>query len=358
MILNKNELFHKDLNLNGQVKLYIGKNKEQLQIIKNILNDYISFLNKQKEKQLLGLDFEFNKGTIAMAQLNLDKFTVNRQDRQDRHEIILLFDPTDKFITETFRKVVIHKNIWLILHGAESLDLPYLTKQLVKKPKDLVKMFQNLIDTKYLCDYILQEKEGRCKINFFLEQEGIISKEFLEDMLKNEKKMGPIYLVHVDIKNLKPSLLMYSAYDVIFLPELIRKVKLYVPFIEIVRITQINYMMKYNLLKKYDETKNIIGLVNNSYFPKLPQQNNKLTDIIPPIIEMAQSTQLEKLKLIPGFKKIIELIEKSFLYPIFINKVNLILINDKGKNIKPLELPKELEHIFKDLQENVTNMIN
>ena len=74
MILNKNELFHKDLDLKGDVKIYVGKNKKELENIKNILEKYIDFLNKQKEKQLLALDFEFNKGTIAMAQLNLDKF--------------------------------------------------------------------------------------------------------------------------------------------------------------------------------------------------------------------------------------------------------------------------------------------
>lgn len=351
MILNKNNIFHKNLELNGQVKIYVGKNKIELENIKNIIEKYIDFLNKQKEKQLLALDFEFNKGTIAMAQLNLDKFKIEHQD------IILLFDPTDKFITNTFRKLIIHKNIWLILHGAESLDLPYLIKQLIQKPTDMVKMFKNFIDTKYLCDYILLDKDGRCKINYFIQQENIISKEFLDEMMLNEKNMGPIYLVHVDVKNLKPSLLLYSAYDVIFLPELIRKIKVYVPFIEIIRITQINYMMKYNLLKQYVETKNIIALINNSYFSKLPKNKNKLIDIIPPLIHMAQNTQLKKLKLIPGFKKIIELIEKSFIYPIFLKNDNLILINHKGKNIKPLEIPQELKYIFIQLQKNITKLI-
>ena len=191
MIMDKNKLFNNKLNITGKIKLYVGKNKKELTIIKNILKEYIDFLNLQKDKQILALDFEFNKGTIAMAQLNLDKFQIDNMD------VILLFDPTDKFITDFFRQIVIHENIWLILHGAESLDLPYLTKQLIKKPKDMVKMFKNFIDTKHLCDYTLIGNEGRCKINYFLQQQGIISKTFLEEMLQNEKKMGPIYLVHV-----------------------------------------------------------------------------------------------------------------------------------------------------------------
>ena len=352
MILNKEDLFHTDLKLKGKIKLYIGKNKNQLEIIKNILKQYIKFLDKQNKKQLLGIDFEFNKGTIAMAQLNLDYFQIDNMD------VVLLFDPTDKFITQTFRKLMIHKNIWIILHGGESLDIPYMTKQLLKKPKDMVKLFKNLIDTKYICEYTLLNKQGRCKNNYFLQQEGIISKTFLDKMMENENKMGPVYLIHVDVKNLQPLFLMYSAYDVIFLPELIRKLKKNTPLIQITRISQINFMLKYNLLKNYSLTKDIIGLINNSYFSKLPEQNNRLIDIIPPLIEMAQSKELEKLKLIQGFKKIIELIEKSFLYPLFIKNSNLILINDKGKNIKPLELPDELQPIFKDLQDNIKTMIN
>jgi len=351
MILEKDKLFHHDLKLKGKIKLYVGKNKEKLLQIKDILQQYLVFLNKQEEKQILALDFEFNKGTIAMAQLNLDYFKIDSQD------VILLFDPTDKLITETFKKVVIHQNIWLILHGAESLDLPYLTRQLIKKPKDMVKMFQNFVDTKHLCDYTLIDKEeGRCKINYLLQQQGIITKEFLDIMLKNEKKMGPIYLVHVDISKLKESLLLYSAYDVIFLPELIRKLIKDIPFIQIVRFTQINYMMKYNLLKQFNQTKNIISSINNSYFKKLPQQNNRLIDVIPPLIEMAQSLELQKIKKIPVFKKIIDLIEKSYLYPIFIKNPHLIIINNKAKLLKPLTLPEEISHIFEELHKNVIEL--
>lgn len=352
MILDKNNLFHNNYKFTNKIKIYIGKNIEQINIIKNLLNKYITFLDKQSKKQLLGLDFEFNKGTIAMAQLNLDKFII------DDYEIVLLFDPTDKNITDLFRKVVLHHNLWIILHGAESLDLPYLSKQLVKKNKDMVKLFKNLIDTKYLCEYTIQDTQGRCKINYFLQQQNIISKSFLQDMLHNEDKMGPIYLVNVDVSNLSEELLLYSAYDVIFLPELIRTVQKITPFIEIVRLTQINYMMKYNFLKEYDNIKQIIAFTNNSYFSKLPPPNNKLIDIVPPLVEIAQNDILAKIKLIPAFKKIIELVEKSYLYPIFINKINLTLINKQAKNIKPLDLPDELKHIFIDLQNNIFTMIN
>lgn len=352
MILNKNNLFDKDINLdNKQIKLYIGNNNKNLEEIKNILLNYKVYLDDQQKKKLLGLDFEFNKGTIAMAQLNLDKFLVNNK------EVVLLFDPTDKIIENLFRKIILHPKLWICLHGGESLDIPYLTKQLIKKAKDMVLFFKNLIDTKYLCDYSLLKDSGRCKINYFLYQQKIITKKFLDDMLKNEEKMGPIYLVHVDVKKLSDELLLYSAYDVIFLPELIRKLENKLPMIEIIRFLQINYLMKYNLLKNFNETKIIIDKINNSYFTNF-KTNNRLIDIITPLIEIAQSQELNNLKNIPGFKKIIELIEKSYLYPIFIKKNNLKLIDSSGNNLKPLTLPSEIENIFTDLQKNIISMIN
>ena len=359
MILDKRSLFHKNYTFNQEsdgdckLKMYVGKNDNNIREIKEIMEKYILFIDEQKTKQLLGLDFEFNKGVIAMAQLNLDYFTF------DNKQVILLFDPNDKLIYDIFKKVVLNQNIWIILHGSESLDLPYLTKQLIKNPKEIVKFFKNLIDTKYLCDYsIIESNTGRCKINYFLEQEKIISKEFLESMLANEKKMGPIYLLTVDVKKLSNELLLYSAYDVIFLPELIRKIKKKIPFIEIIRILQINFMMKYGLLKQFDKTKDIISKSNNAYFKKIPTPFNKLVDIVNPLIEIAQSDKLKKIKLIQGFKKIIELVEKSYLFPIFINNKSLTIIDDITKELKPLRLPIEIESIFKELQKNIKIMIN
>ena len=53
-----------------------------------------------------------------------------------------------------------------ILHGGESLDIPYLFDQ-VLKDKKLIKSFcKNLFDTKYLCEYGHIEKgfNGKCSI--------------------------------------------------------------------------------------------------------------------------------------------------------------------------------------------------
>lgn len=348
MILNRDNLFNDKKD--NKLKIYVGNNESNLLEIKDILEKYKVFSKKGKKK-LLGLDFEFNSAKIALAQLNLDDFILNDM------EVILVFDPRDKLIKEVFRQVVLLENVWIILHGAESLDLPYLINDLLnKKSKDVVNFFRNMIDTKFLCEYTLFDKPGRCKINYLLEQQGVITKKFLDKMLQNEEKMGKIYLVHVNVKKLSTELLLYSSYDVIFLPDLIRKLEKNTPFIEIVRFTQINYMMKYNLLREFLKAKNIISKLNMSYFPQIDNENNKLTNIIAPLIEIAQSKELSRFKKIQGLKKIIDLIEKSYLYPIFIDKDNIR--NITKEKIKPLELPTEIQKIFIDLAENIKNMIN
>lgn len=348
MLLNKNSMFKDEYN--SKIKIYVGNTNEKLKNIKEILNNYKKFVKESKHKKLLGLDFEFNNAKIALAQLNLDDYIL------DDNEVVLVFDPRDPLIKDMFREIVLLENLWVILHGAESLDLPYVINDLLnKKSKDIVRFFQNMIDTRYLCDYTLLESEGRCKINYLLEQQGVITKDFLDNMLKNEKKMGKIYLVHVDVKKLSKELLLYSAYDVIFLPDLIRKLKISTKFIEIIRIVQINYMMKYNLLKEFNKSKDIVSKLNSAYFPQL-KENNTLNDIVIPLIEVAQNDELSKFKKINGLRRIIELIEKTYIYPIFLNKSGLI-VHTKEK-LKPLDLPNEIKHIFSDLQDNIRFMVN
>ena len=346
MILNRKDLFYQD-NSNIQIKIYIGNNSDNINIIKNIITQYLKYLDENNDLYL-GLDFEFNNKKIALAQLNLDLFTF------DNKQVILIFNPEDVF--DLFRKIILHKNLWIILHGSESLDLPFLIRDIVKKKKDMVKFFQKLIDTKFLCEFsIINDKDAKCKINYFLHQQKVISSKTLDTILQNEEKMGPIYLVDVNIKTLSPELLLYSSYDVIFLPELIRKLQINTPFIQIVRFLQINFMMKYDLLKDFNYTKDIIAKLNNSYFENVKSINNRLNDIISPLIEISQNKTLEKIKLIPGFKKIIDIIEKSYIYPIFINKFKIVLLTQD--NLKPLQLPKEIQIFFTNLAKDISQII-
>ena len=43
-------------------------------------------------------------------------------------------------------------------------------------------------------------------------------------MLQNEENMGPIYNIRIKVDNMSEALRMYCAYDVLYLPELYKKI--------------------------------------------------------------------------------------------------------------------------------------
>ena len=84
----------------------------------------------------------------------------------------------------------------------------------------------NLIDTKYLCDYYHRDNDiidKKCKIYYILHEMEVIDDKQLKWLEDNQNAMGPIYLVHIDIHNLSDEVLMYSACDTLYLTALIEQ---------------------------------------------------------------------------------------------------------------------------------------
>ena len=92
--------------------------------------------------------------------------------------------------------------------------------------KKLIYSFcKNLFDTKYLCEYAHIEKNmtGKCSIYYLLEEYKIVTHQKIVDLESIEEKTGPIYLINIDIHKMNFDIFRYSLYDVLFLPELIKK---------------------------------------------------------------------------------------------------------------------------------------
>lgn len=174
-----------------------------------------------KQKHYLGIDFEFNKITkttrdVALMQINLEN--------DNYGEIFVLCQPILKD-TDILIKLLTTKLIIKILHGSDLLDLPYLYHQLLITPDNIYK-FNKKIDTKILCEY---KKWQRCSIYDILFNFKIISQEQLNKFDKTENRLGPLYLINIDINNLNKELLEYSLYDVLYLPELLNKIAIKKP---------------------------------------------------------------------------------------------------------------------------------
>ena len=180
------------------------------------------------------------------------------------YSLIFLFDPNQlslkwkNFLTE---RILCHKRVNKILHGSDSLDIPYIYEELLENNFDLIKNFNlSFIDTKFLCEFNYYRKNqqlGKCKINFLLLKEGIISENKFDQLQKEEKDMGPIYDITININKISPLLLNYTLYDVLYL---------------------------YHLTKYYQSKFNEFNLINE--ITQLTLMHNRNVILVVPILEI------------------------------------------------------------------------
>jgi|SaaInlStandDraft_5_1057022.scaffolds.fasta_scaffold00837_14 hypothetical protein len=192
----------------------ICNNKENI----NKMIDYFITFMKIKDNKYIGIDFEFNRirnhRKIALFQINLE---INKT------KTIFMFYPPDLNNTEIkiLKKLLINEMV--ILHGGESLDIPYLFNNIFITKNEQYLFCKKLFDTKYLCEYYNIENnniKNKCKIYYLLLNQKVINKNKFNYLLENEEKMGPVYKIKINIKKMSKELTLYSAYDVVYLPRL------------------------------------------------------------------------------------------------------------------------------------------
>jgi hypothetical protein len=204
--------------------------------------------------------------------------------------------------------------------------------------KQLIDGFcSNFYDTRFLCDYYHIENniKGRCSIYFILLEHKIITNSKFEELEKIEEKTGPIYLITIDIHKLSTSLFKYSLYDVIYLPELIRKfLKMGWAYTHLIpEITCLINKFKRDPTNKFNNLDQQINPMN-VYFIYDNDKNISLNEIWEIYWATIEDKYLEKIYQIGYFKKFIETIVKFIIYQnifthfkVYSNKKSL------GKNI-------------------------
>ena len=280
------------------------------------------FLKHQKlnttEQHYVGIDFEFNKISktfrdIALMQINIENLSPTAY--------IFIFNPlnlTSKS-NKTLIKLLTKPYIIKILHGSESLDIPYLFNQLLIKKKYVIRFNNNFYDTKFICEYLNLQNEINmgCSIYDLLLYNNIISSEQINKLNDIEAQMGPIYLIHIDVNNMNDELFLYALYDVIYLPELVKKlfnsmnnssIKLISELLAIIN----NY--KRNIDKHFIKLESTINSMNNYYF----YTNNiryKLQDVWSKYYEkMTSNYYINLCKSINYFKNFFKIITKYIIY--------------------------------------------
>ena len=227
----------------------------------NKMIDYFITFMKIKTDKYVGIDFEFNRvkdhREIALFQINLET---------NKTKTIFMFYTPDlnKNQINILKKLLIKENV--ILHGGESLDIPYLFNNLFITKKEQYLFCKKLFDTKYLCEYYNIENNkpnNKCKIYHLLLNQKVINEDKFNYLLKNEEKMGPVYKIKIDVKKLSKELILYAAYDVVYLP------RLYMAFpkndlyeILLPQITSIVFISKHNnFIKKQLEILNKLNML-------------------------------------------------------------------------------------------------
>ena len=122
--------------LEGKNEFYKGLNNKIYNVL--VVKDKIQlkFMNKKfkefnNENTIIGLDFEFKKVSkdnkeIALMQINLENNTKNAY-------IFIIYPPAlNNKGSRRLRKLLCNEKIIKIIHGGESLDIPYIFNNLLK----------------------------------------------------------------------------------------------------------------------------------------------------------------------------------------------------------------------------------
>jgi hypothetical protein len=317
-----------DLILQGKNEFYPKLNNKTYNILKVDNDKKEEFMNTifdDFKRGYIGIDFEFNKVTkgdrdIALLQLNLE-------NDSDTAYIFILYPPALKEQNKLI-ELLTNPKLIKILHGAESLDIPYLFNQLLITKENIDKFCTNFFDTKFLCDYknISDKLDNKCSIYNLLLDNKIITQDKVDELNKIEETMGPIYLVHIDIYKLSSDVLRYSLYDVIFLPELLKKfINLEIYKDVIPEISCLVNKYKRNIEIEFNELEQIINSMNMYFI-----DDKILLKDIWEYYFFTTNSEIINLSQINYFKKFIEIITKFAVY-FNISKNYTIYKNNKQK---------------------------
>ena len=332
IVLNGKNEFYESIN-NKIYNILVINTKEKEKKMLEIINNFILNQNYNiNEGHYLGIDFEFNKVSKSFREVALMQLCL---ENDSNIAYILIIYPPNLDNTKILIDLLINKYIIKILHGAESLDIPYIFDQLLIDKNNIELFCNNFYDTKYLCDYYNFNKNkinGKgCSIYDLLIAQNIISKEKYDELDKIEERMGPIYLIKINIYKLNEALLKYSLYDVLFLPQLVKKLINYgiiykntVPQFSII----IN-KYKRNVELEFNELEKIINSMNIYYFY---YNNHKyiLNNIwiIYYDIFISFSNELNVLYNINYFKNFIKIIINFYIYLTIYKKFKIFKSNN------------------------------
>ena len=268
---------------------------------KNFFLKYISYYYKKynNKNNCIGIDYEFYNKNISLIQFGFYEKT---------RKYIFILDPN--IFSNEENQIIINliyiSNIWKILHGSESLDIPYLYN-LLGSNENKITCTKKIIDTKFLCEY----DTFKCSLYNSLLKYNVINNQKYEELVKLNKNIGKVYKLNWNLNNIKFNIIKYAAYDVLYLKQLLKSIlksssnKTHIKIN--VQLLHLIYFIKDNIIK-LEELPNITNI--KKIYEKIIDKNiNNISKFL--------SINYFKTTLIYIIKNIIVNIISDFTYNIF-----------------------------------------
>jgi hypothetical protein len=222
--------------------------------------------NPSSHKTYCGIDLEFNmnwklkKRYIAFIQII---FVFDKDTYYDKNTIkpVYILNPltlSDAHF-KLFIKYILCSDVIKIFHGSDSLDYPHIFTDILKgNRRKFMKFINSSVDTRFLCELskrfmsrlgIQLEIPSRCSLYYAMFTHNVIDRKLFDSLEKVASKIDYNKLWLID--QLKPEQLIYAAYDVYYLYDLLNELT-----------TRMSPQMSQNTMENNID---IISLVNRLY---------------------------------------------------------------------------------------------
>ena len=297
----------------------------------------------------LGIDFEYTNKKIQLAQLNFEH-------NHALQSMIMIVSPgeLEKEMTANFIDLILcNKYIKKILHGSDSLDIPYMYEHLFENDPQRIRRFtRTMIDTRFLCEYyrLTRQDPSDNKCSIYAEDKasstiyyfGVISDEKQSELAAMLDAMPPVHDIRWNIHKMPESQVLYAQYDVLFLKYFYYRI-IYMATLDsdtaegkkaiiqvykhvLFELTQFVYLESRKITFLTNKCKEEVDPINN-YMIRKPDRILKLIDVFDSvsggIVITDPKLNLDSVTKVNYYKSRINLILKKMTYTLLTKKCRI-----------------------------------
>lgn len=296
---------------------------------RNLEEDFIKACEKIYNKQndaFCGIDFEFNNKnnvrSIGSMQI-IFIFDATKYYDIDYEKPVYILNPMKLRNKNLFIKYILCSKVTKIFHGSDSLDYPHIYNDILHQNNDqFIKFINHSIDTRFMCEIskrimkkvgVLDITSNKCSIYNALYDHMIIDQDMFNKLESISAKIN--YNKPWIIDKLTENQLIYSAYDVMYLYDLVHVItKSIIPtksnnILNYDPISVVNRLYRYYMLNRL----NIIDIDTICRNISIADNNDNIMKIHLMTIDFVHKNTVYKIDLTMGDFLFIDTMRKTIL---------------------------------------------